>query len=321
MPPSGPNQAARVGRWMAVALTATAIVVACVASASGASRGRHEASVRSAAPTAGPCAAWRVRTLLSGQGWLENLEFDGRGGITISALAKNQLLRLSRRGHLSTLVASIFAPGGQRRIGRYLYVNSGDTVPVTANGTIERLDLRTRQLTTWARGLTMPNGLALLPDGDAVVSRDVGTGTGITRVPAHDPQHPQIEWAQLDDTNGLVVDPTGRWLYTDRTFSNEGEVDRVSIAHPGRVQTVGQLGSGVAPDDMTVDAAGNLYIAGFGSGKIYRLNPRTHRSCAIATGLSQPTSPKFGGIGWHRNRLYVTDAAGDLSELTSPRGR
>jgi sugar lactone lactonase YvrE len=265
------------------------------------------------------CTSWHARTLLSGQGWLENLAFDGRGGLTISALAKGRLLRLTSRGHLSTLVNGVRAPGGQRRVGRYLYFVTGDTVPVAPNGTIERLDLRTGKRTTWARGLTMPNGLAILPNGDAVVSRDLGTGTGLTRVRSRDRRHPRINWARLDDTNGLAVDPTGRWLYTDRTFSSDGEVDRISIAHPATVQVVGHLGANVVPDDLTVDAQGNLYIAGFGNGAIYRLNPKTHASCAIATGLDHPTSPRFGGKGWRARDLYVTDSGGHLSELTPPR--
>jgi sugar lactone lactonase YvrE len=165
----------------------------------------------------------------------------------------------------------------------------------------------------------MPNGLVLLPNGDAVVSRDFGTGTGLTRVRVRDPRHPQFNWAKIDDTNGLAVDPSGRWLYVDRTFSTDGEVDRVRIAHPSVVQPVGHLGVGVAPDDMTIGARGILYVAGFQAGAIYRLDPRTHRSCAIATGLSQPTSVRFGGRGWNRDALYATDAGGHLSVIRPPR--
>jgi sugar lactone lactonase YvrE len=285
----------------------------------GASRRGGTPTPRSATRAVAACRPWRVRTLLRGQGWLENLAFDGRGAITISALAQGRILRLSRSGHLSTLLESVVAPGGERRIGRYLFFNTGDTVPVKPNGTIERLDLRTGRHSRWARGLTMPNGLAVLPDGDAVVSRDLGTGTGITRVPVGDRRHPQIEWARLDDTNGLAVDASGRWLYTDRTFSRDGEVDRISVADPRRVQVVGRLGAGAVPDDLTLDDSGNLFIAGFGDGKIYRLDVRRHSSCVIATGLSKPTSGRFGGAGWPANRLYVTDAAGHLSELTPPR--
>jgi sugar lactone lactonase YvrE len=264
------------------------------------------------------CSSWQARPLVKDQGWLENLSFDGRGGMTISALAKGRILRLTTGRHLSTLLAGVPSPGGERTVGRYLYFNTGDTIPAMPNGTIERLDLRTGKHTTWARGLTMPNGLVILPSGDAVVSRDVGTGTGLTRVPVHNRRHPQFEWARLDDTNGLAIDPSGRWLYTDRTASNDGEVDRISIFNPHHVQVVGRLGAGVAPDDLTVDRDGTVYIAGFLSGKIYRLNPRTHASCAIASGLAQPTSARFGGVGWHARDLYVTDAAGHISELRPP---
>ena len=307
----------RCGHALAPAVIGLALLPGVAAV--GASRIGGVAATRSVTRAAAACRPWRVRTLLSGQGWLENLAFDGRGGLTISALAQGRILRLSRSGHLSTLLGSVAAPGGERTIGHFLLFTTGDTVPVKPNGTIERLDLKTGRHSTWARGLTMPNGLAVLPDGDALVSRDLGIGTGITRVRAGDRRHPQIEWARLDDTNGLAVDASGRWLYTDRTFSRDGEIDRVLIADPRRVQVVARLGAGVVPDDLTLDDSGNLYIAGFGKGNIYRVDIRRHTSCAIATGLSQPTSARFGGARWPANRLYVTDATGHLSELTPPR--
>jgi streptogramin lyase len=297
---------------LVVSLLASVLLPAGLAG--GSSRGRG------AAATLRSCTPWRVRTLISDQAWLENLEFDGRGSITLSALTQGRILRLTPSRRLSTLLTPVFAPGAERARGRYLYFVTGDTITVAANGTLDRLDLRTGRRSTVARGLTMPNGLVFLPNGDAIVSRDLGTGTGLTRIRARDPRHPQIEWARLDDTNGLALDPSGRWLYTDRTASPDGEVDRVLIANPRVVQVVGRLGAGVAPDDLTVDKQGTLFVAGFGSGRIYRLDPRTHSSCAIASGLSNPTSPRFGGRGWHANDLYVTDAGGHLSELAPPRG-
>jgi sugar lactone lactonase YvrE len=280
-----------------------------------------QAAATSGPPHPHPCSQWQVRTLVTGQGWLENLGFDGRGSITISALDQGRLLRFSHHRRLTTLLAPVVGPGGQARRGRFLYFNTGDIVTDQPSGTIDRLNLRTGKRSTWARGLTAPNGLVLLPNGDAVVSRSAGTGTGLTRIPAHDPDSPQFQWARLDDTNGLAVDPSGRWLYVDRTFSPQGEVDRVSISDPRVVQVVGELGAGVFPDDMTIDRRGILYIAGFVSGKIYRLDPRPTSSCAIASGLMLPTSARFGGPGWSARRLYVTDASGHLSELVPPRGR
>jgi sugar lactone lactonase YvrE len=265
---------------------------------------------------AGACGQWQVRTLLSGQGWLENLAFDGRGSVTLSALAQGRILRLSRGGRLSTAVDSVFAPGGQALRGPYLYFNTADTVGQQAkHGTVDRVNLRTGRRSTWARGLAMPNGLVLLPNGDAIVSGGQGFGRQLTRVPARDPAHPRRHWAKVDGGNGLAVDPSGRWLYVALTLSTKGEIDRVSIAHPRRISVVARLGGGALPDDMAIDRHGILYVAGFGSGKIYRVDPRRHTSCAIASGLMQPTSARFGGAGWNRRHLYVTDAQGYLSEL------
>ena len=274
-----------------------------------------------ASAKADPCSPWQGRTLLSGQGWLENLTFDGRGGMTLSALAQSKLLRLLPSGELSTLLSPVSAPGGQRLRGNVLYFNTGDTVSPAPTGTVDRLDLRTGLRSTWATGLTMPNGLVFLPGGDAVVSGEVPPEIGLTRIPARDPMHPQFGWAQLGDTNGMAVSRSGRWLYVDRTppLVADGEVDRVLISHPSTVQVVGRLGTGTFPDDMTIDRHGVLYIAAFVAGKIYRLDPRTHSVCAIASNLTFPTAVKFGGRGWNARDLYATDAMGHVTELTPPR--
>src|SRR5689334_12085046 len=189
---------------MALARRIASVLVALLAVVTAAVAPSAAAPTRSALK--GACAPWHVRTLLHDQGWLENLAFDGRGGLTISALTQGKLLRLTRPGRLTTLLSPVHAPGGQARDGRWLYFNTGDTLPLMPDGTVDRLDLRTGKRRTWASGLTMPNGLVLLPNGDAVVSRDLGTGTGLTRIRARDPKHPQFNWAKLDDTNGLAVD-------------------------------------------------------------------------------------------------------------------
>jgi SMP-30/Gluconolactonase/LRE-like region len=304
-----------VRTWLRVLAVGSVLAVAApVAGASGS--GRH-------ARAANPCAAWSVRTLLSGQGWLENLAFELHGSMSLSALAQGKLLRLRPNGQLSTLVTPVHAPGGQQPHGRFLYFNTGDTVPIAPTGTIDRLNLRTGKRSVWTSGLTMPNGLAFLPDGDAVVTGEVPATVGVTRIHKRDPSHPQTAWARVADTNGVAVDPTGRWLYVDRDppASNDGEVDRIRISKPSRVEAVGHLGAGSFPDDMTIDRRGILYVAGFITGKIYRLDPYTHSSCAIATGLQQPTSAKFGGPGWNPKDLYVTAASGNVYELAPPRGR
>src|SRR3954463_4715595 len=82
-----------------------------------------------------PCADWHARTLLSGQGWLENLAFDGRGHMTISGLARDRLLKLRRGGRPHTLIAPVDAPGAQvLRRGHVLYFVTGDSAPPLPTG-------------------------------------------------------------------------------------------------------------------------------------------------------------------------------------------
>jgi sugar lactone lactonase YvrE len=278
-----------------------------------------------AAPThrAAACRPWRVHTVRRiGHDWLESLAFDGRGGLTLSDLAQGKILRLTPSGRLSTLVAELTGPGAEVVRGRFLYYTTGDIIPPQATGTIDRLDLRTGRNTVWARGLTMPNGLAFLPDGDAVVTRDLETGppaSDITLVPAHDRGHPRVAWARVPDGNGVAVDPSGRWLYSDRSFSRRGALVRIRIAHPRTVQVIGHLGPGSVPDDISAGAGGVLDIAAFGAGRVVRFDPTARSACTLARGLTSPTAAVAAGKGWPAGDLFVTSSAGFLYELSPPR--
>jgi sugar lactone lactonase YvrE len=283
------------------------------------------AAVPSADAADPACTPWQQKMLKSGLGSLENLEFDGEGGLLLSASGPQAIERLTPDGTVSTLVPDVNAPGGQRLVGRTLYFNTGDAAQSglagTPDGTIDRFDLDTGVRSTFASGLTMPNGLAILPNGDFVTSRDIGSGTGITRVPANDPGHPQTGWAQIDDQNGMAVDPTGTWLYADQTFTADSAVYKIRISDPTDKSIVASL-AGPTPkglDDLTIDGDGVLYLAANGTGEVIRLDPDTGAHCTIATGLQNPSSLKFGrGPGWTAERLYVTSFDGTVRQLTPP---
>jgi sugar lactone lactonase YvrE len=280
----------------------------------------------SAGAAASDCAPWQQKTLKSGLGSLENLEFDGSGGLLIAASANNAIERLTPNGTLTTLVPNVNAPGGQRVIGRTLFFNTGDAAQSglmnTPDGTLERFDLDSHARSTFASGLTMPNGLAVLPNGDFVVSRDLGSGTGITRIPLSDPAHPQTGWAKLDDQNGMAVDPTGTFLYADQTFTLDSAVYRIRISDPTDMKAVATLYDSGIPkglDDLTIDSKGVLYVAANAAGQVIRLDPATGKHCTIVTGLQNPSSLKFGrGPGWAPSHLYATGFDGTVRELIPP---
>ncbi len=298
-------------RLVAVAL----LVVATAAPAS-----------RAAAPD--PCGIWTVNVLASGLGSLENLEPDGKDGLFVSATTQNAVLRLTRTAPPAVAVPNVTSPGGLRVRGGALYVNTGDAMASgalgRADGTIERVDLRTGRRTTWATGLTMPNGLVFLPDGSALTSRDVAglSPTGITRVSRSGEVQPS--WSDQADSNGLAVDPTGKWLYSDETFTLASNVYRTDIAHPQHREVVASLFEPGAPkglDDLTIASSGALYVAANSAGEVIRLDPRTRRSCVVVSGLTTTSAVKQGrGKAFPPSRLYVTGFDGRVLELLPPRG-
>jgi sugar lactone lactonase YvrE len=283
------------------------------------------AAVPSAHAADPACTGWTQRTVASGLGSLENIEFDGTGGLLLSASGPQAILRMAPDGTTTTLVPDVNAPGGQRVVGRTLFFNTGDAAQSglmsTADGTLERFDLDTGVRSTVASGLTMPNGLAILPNGDFVVSRDIGSGTGITRIPHDDPGHPQTNWTDLDDQNGMAVDPTGTWLYAVQTFTRDSAVYRIRIADTSDRSIVASL-SDPGPkglDDMTIDAGGILYIAANPTGEAIRLDPATGEHCVIASGMQNTSALKFGrGPGWRADSLYVVGFDGVVRELSPP---
>jgi hypothetical protein len=272
---------------------------------------------------AGSCRPWTAKTFASGLGVLENLSFDHRGSILISAWQSMAVERVSPDGKISTVISGVRGPGGMVVVGRTLWLNTGNNpesgVAGLTDGKVEQVDLDSRSRKTWASGLTMPNGLVLLPGGGAVVSRDIGSPQGLTRI--DDPAHPQANWVQIDSSNGLVVDRAHRLLYVDGASGGESAIFRVPLDDPSQVSVIGRLGSDLGLDDMTSDRHGVLYMAANSGGKVLTFDRASGRSCTIASGQMFPSSVRFGsGAGWNPDHLYVTSFDGTIRELTPPAG-
>jgi hypothetical protein len=279
-----------------------------------------------AAHAADPCARWSDRVVTEGLGSLENVEVDGHGGLLVSASDQDAVVRITRDGRSRTLVPDVTSPGGLRVRAGVLFFNTGDALASgifdRPDGTVERFDLKTRKRSVYSKGIIMPNGLVFLPNGDALTSRDIGGPPAIFVVPRRNPMKHRV-WAQTDDSNGMAVDPTGRYLYANQTFKSDSPVLRIPIANPARIEVLARVGSAKGLDDMTIDRDGILYLAANGTAEIIRLNPRTGRSCTIAGGVDagwrNTSAVKFGcGPGWRSDHLFVVGFDGVVHELTPP---
>jgi sugar lactone lactonase YvrE len=268
-----------------------------------------------------------MRTLFSGLGTLEYLRPDGTGGMLLSNSSNNAIERITRSGIKTTVVPNVNGPGAMAIRGGQLYFNTGDALvggTGNPNGTIDRVDLTTYHRDTYSSGLVMPNGLTFSRAGDAYVTRDIGADAQVVKVPASTPNQPNRHWANLGDTNGVRADPTQTWLYVSTTFNQAADVYRIRLANPADIELVASLANtgNALPkglDDMTEDKSGVLYIAANGSGEVLRLDPSTGQSCALASGLQNPSAVEFGaGPGWRRDHLFVSGFDGTIRELTPP---
>jgi|SRR5271166_1037104 len=115
--------------------------------------------------------------------------------------------------------------------------------------------------------------------------------------------------------NGLGWSPDGTTMYlidSGPRVVHAFEFDPVrGTISAGRVlvTVAEELG---APDGMTVDAAGDLWVAIYGGGRVHRYSPDGLLRETLIVPAKQSTSCAFGGPGL--DRLYVTTATEDWSE-------
>jgi sugar lactone lactonase YvrE len=286
-------------------------------------------AANSAVAEPNPCDSWVKQSVASGYGTLENLAFDGRGNLLLTEQSlvggPGAVHRLGADGAKSTAVANVSSPGGIVVRDGTAYFNTGNSLSAgltgSRDGAIQSLNLDTGAVSTVATGLQMPNGLAQLPNGDFVVSKDLGPGT-LTLVSA-DGSRKTAFGPGLTSTNGLGMDRERGRLVVSTTLNPVSEIAAIDLDDPARAVTPAVI-PGFGPlnsaDDLTIGADGAAYVALNAVGSVARVDLDTGRSCIIADGLPLTSSVEFGsGPGWDSNALYAISFLGTITKLTPAR--
>ncbi len=119
----------------------------------------------------------------------------------------------------------------------------------------------------------------------------------------------------LTISNGIGWSPDGGTMYLADTipgvihaFSFDGRRGAISDARV-LVDVPAEVG---APDGLTVDAAGDIWVAMWGTGRVHRYTADGRLRGELAVPAEQATSCAFGGPGM--SRLYVTTATEGWSD-------
>jgi len=247
---------------------------------------------------------------ISGFGGSEDLAFDGKGGLALKRDGDIVVVRADKTE--TTLYAGAPQAYGTRFLadGRLLVAlpQAGKVVAVDPQG----------MMTDFLNGTQGANGLYPDLDGDVWIT-EFG-GDKVLRVGPDMVETAVITGNDAASANGVVFDEARGSLFYTRYQA--GEVVRATIDAQGMASDVEVVASiDGAPDGLTLDACGNLYIVDQGNSRLYRqlldeagqaLTPVS----LLAEFPSNVANAQFGvGEGFDDHTLYLAGNPGDVYTL------
>lgn len=216
----------------------------------------------------------------------EIMKYDPAGGITVFRMnsAGSNGLALDPMGRL------IACEGQGRRVARRKTDGSYETV----------IDSwMTNKLNAPNDAIVHSNGSIYFTDPDyGLAAQDKELGfNGVFRVDANGV--PSLIADDLNKPNGIALSPDERSLYV--TDAAAGFVRRYQLDAAGVPSAPSKLFDTENPDGMTVDDAGNLYVAAKSGVEVYREDGSVRGTIAVP---EQPANCAFGGSD--RKTLFIT---------------
>lgn len=158
-----------------------------------------------------------------------------------------------------------------------------------------------------------PAAVTVAPDG-MIYTASYQTGAVWQITPAGDVIELPDAQEQIGSVTGLTTDADGVLYVLDRLDPNPNAAGGVIwqwTAESGLEIFGGQDAEFVAPNDIAVDDAGNVYITDFGRREVWRIEPAGGASLWWVPPDVETTSVRPTGLDYHAGMLYVTDSIQD----------
>ncbi len=229
------------------------------------------------------------------QDWVENLGFDGHGGMWASELELNKLVRYDAHGMAGTSLA-LASPGATGiEPGGEMFALYGDSdfgsLPGAASGGVVTFDPTAAKpvATPFASGISMANGAALDAAGNLYVADSLKAGL-LKYSPSGALDTTFEKDTQISTADGVAI--AGNTLYATEIFSPNATIVKVPLNNPSAHSVLTTLLPLLGPDDLTVGPDGALYVA-TASGQLVRVDPSTGSACVVVDTGFPATSVRF----------------------------
>lgn len=184
---------------------------------------------------------------------------------------------------------------------------------------ISKYDLASKMVTSIVSGsFNTPNDLAIASDGTIYFSapiqpevpQDLPPGTQAPSTVVHIVKDGQdaVFSEEITPPNGVTLSPADDVLYV--AVLPQGVVKKVTLKADGTADTITDFATGLsAPDGMSKDCLGNIYIAEHDGARVSVYSPNGQQLAAINVGMAnfqqaKPTNVAFGGAD--RKTLFIT---------------
>lgn len=237
----------------------------------------------------------------------EDFDFDADGNMVFAQWLGSALLGVDYN-----LNSTIISAGVHDTRGISVLEDGRIIIAYIGSGVVGVIDPDTGSNTNLITGLSGPNALEVSENGLIYFSE-----TGDPRVREFDinTQESFSVASGFGYPNGLVINETHDILYISDSTDGVYEVHKNPDGTWGEKELLFNPTGFGSYDGMEVDACGNLYILGFTSGQVARLNPNIRPiEYTIIAELDNSSAFLWNAMhwgsdrgGWRRDTLYVTD--------------